>query len=57
VAEDSAASSELEQLYSRVERRGSPWLFDCMTCTLFIASRGSENGFVMHTAVVAVQAV
>ncbi|KAL4098666.1 hypothetical protein QTP88_023218 [Uroleucon formosanum] len=51
VAEDSTASSELERLYSRVERRGSPGLFDCMTCTLFIASRGSENGCIEACAV------
>ncbi|XP_022179280.1 uncharacterized protein LOC111039925 [Myzus persicae] len=51
VAEDPAASSELEQLYSRVERRGSPVLFDCMTCTLFMASQGSENGCIEACAV------
>ncbi|XP_026818694.1 uncharacterized protein LOC113557398 [Rhopalosiphum maidis] len=51
VAEDSVTSSELEQLYSRVERRGSPALFDCMTCTLFIASGGSKNGCIEACAV------
>ncbi|KAE9537938.1 hypothetical protein AGLY_005910 [Aphis glycines] len=51
VAEDSVTSSELEQLYGSVERRGSSGLFDCMTCTLFIASRGSKNGCIEACAV------
>uniref|UniRef100_A0A2S2QY77 Protein broad-minded n=1 Tax=Sipha flava TaxID=143950 RepID=A0A2S2QY77_9HEMI len=49
VAEDSA--SELERLYGGVERLQRSGLFDCMTCTLFMASQGSENKCIEACAV------